>query len=182
MLKPGVAKRYARAFYEAGQSKGTTERFAADLKLIAQALVDYPVLQSFLVNPLISRADKQSRLRAVFGGFVDTQTTNLLNLLVESGREMYLSQIAQEFTSLLAKDQGLVDAYVESAVDMTDEQIQALSAALVTEGIKTVRCHVQVNPSIIGGLRVRIGDRVVDASIAGRLESIREVFEKRNIS
>lgn len=182
MLRAGIAKRYARAFYEVAQEKQATSKFADDLALIVRQLQDDAALQAFLVNPIVSAAEKERVVTTAFSNYVDESTLNFLRVLIHAGREAYMVPIATEFAKYLAEDQGVVDAHVESAIALTEAQVEAVSLACKAPGVVTVRCHVQVNPSLIGGLRIRIGDRVVDASVAGRLAAARRALSGRKTS
>ncbi len=181
MLRPGVAKRYARAFYEVAKAEKTADVFASDLKLITASLSSHVALQQFLTSPLIPGMLKQERMSKIFGQFVHVKTMNLMQVLIASGREAYISQIEAEFTRYLADDLGIAEADVESVIPLTDEQVEKLSRALSKEAGKSVHCEVRINPSLIGGLKIRLGDRVIDHSVLGRLEEFRKRLNDRTL-
>jgi len=182
MIRPGVAKRYARALYDIGRENGESERYAVDLNVIAHALKAHAELADYVVNPLVTGDEKRAHLRELFSEVIAEPSQNLLDVLVAAGREAYIAQIAEAYQRIYALDQGILDAVIESAVALSDDEVQAISQSLTTGTVKAVRCQVVVNPKLIGGLRLKLGDRVIDLSVVGRLEQFHKAVTERRIS
>jgi F-type H+-transporting ATPase subunit delta len=168
-----IAKVYARALYQAAVEAGRTDHVRRDLGEFVQAAQASPELRELLVTEEISDPKKKEILLELTQGG-DEMVRNLLRLLVDKNRESELAGIHRAFVSLLEEAQGLVHVEVTTAVAMTPEVQEALRAKLASTLGKTIELKLSVDKELLGGLRLRIGDRVADASVRHRLERLRE--------
>ena len=168
-MATAAAKRYAKAVFELAQADGDYRKWDARLAEVMK-LFSNPAVASVLNNPTISTEGRESLVSAA--GF-DQETTNLARLLVESGRVEDVSSIADEYQALVDDAEGRVRATVTTAVELGAHDRERVAAELSKRLEKEVRLTVAVDPSVIGGLRLQYGDRVVDATVASRLEQLR---------
>lgn len=168
-MATAAAKRYAKAIFELAQTDGDLERWDARLAELLNLFSDARVA-SVLANPTIPAEDRESLVAAAH---FDHETTNLARLLVEAGRIQDVAAIADEFQALVDEAQGRVRATVTTAIDLTAHDRDRVASELSKRLDKQVRLTVVVDPSVIGGLRLQYGDRVVDATVANRLEQLR---------
>ncbi|UOF91582.1 F0F1 ATP synthase subunit delta [Fodinisporobacter ferrooxydans] len=176
MLKGAVAKRYAKALYEVAREKQATERVATDMALVAKTVQESADLQKTLLNPTIPMTVKQQIIADVFQTSVHEVVINFLNVLVQRHREAYISVLAEEFNRLADAEKGRVQVHIESAIALSDSELSNVKEHLTGLQGKQVELITSVNPDLIGGVRLTIGDRVIDASVKTQLEKFRNTF------
>ena len=174
MLNGAVGARYAEALYEIAEREKAVDAIEEELKAVETVIKDNRDLQKILYHPRITPEDKQDLLNQLFSGKVSTVTMEFLKLLVERQREQYLSDIVSHYAILANKARNITEAKISSAVELTAEEREQMAQLLnKITGIK-VETSYSVDPSLVGGVVVRIGDRVIDGSIRTRLATLRE--------
>ena len=176
----GVAERYAGALFEVAQEQGAVDAVAWDLGRFQGLLDESPDLTRLVKSPVFSSEEQSRAVKAVLersgiGGL----TANLLQVLAANRRLFAFSDILRGFRVLHAAYRGEVTADVVSAAPLSDEEAGALKAALsgVAAG-KNVTLAATVDPSLIGGLVVKIGSRMIDTSIKAKLSSLKVALKE----
>lgn len=185
MPRPSTAaRRYAEAAFEIGRRDGTEDAWLAALEGAARVLESAAVLQ-VVENQAIPLQQRLHAVRAVLGAVADRaggaavrpvgdQLTNLVGLLVRRRRISLLPALATEYGRLLDQHRGVAGALVTSAAPLTAEETQAIAARVAMLTGTAVSLRTVIDPALIGGVTVRIGDRLIDASMRGRLERLRD--------
>ncbi|HVL53766.1 MAG TPA: F0F1 ATP synthase subunit delta [Vitreimonas sp.] len=168
-----AARRYAEAAFELATRDGSHEAWARDLEIIAGISADDRVA-STLRNASIPHPQRQQLVRGLFESRVSPKALNLVRLLVERRRAELLPAIAGEFRRLLNRSQGITDAVVTSAAPLTTAETEALKGRIQSMAGSRIDLQTQVDESLIGGLTVKVGGRLLDASVRGRLERLRD--------
>ena len=169
-----VAQRmYARALFEAAQDAGRLERVAADLSALATALDEVPELASFLQNPQVEPAGKADVLAEVTEG-ADELVRNFARLVAEKGRGGELAEMSAEFDALVASSENRLDVELTTAHELSEEDARSIVATIEKASGKRVEATRTVDPSLIGGIVLRIGSHRADGSVRGRLERLRQ--------
>ncbi|CAN5607207.1 F0F1 ATP synthase subunit delta [soil metagenome] len=166
------ARRYAEAAFEFGLRDGTVERWRTELESAASVVGDERAL-SALANPSIPFEQRSVAVAALLKGIASDQAQNLVLLLLRRGRIEELSRVAAEFRRLDDRRQGIIHATATSASELTPDEVRALTQRLEQSTGGRIALDVQVDPSLLGGLVVRVGDRLIDGSVRGRLERLR---------
>ncbi len=175
MSESKIARVYATALYQAAEEEGRLDQVRRDLEEFVKAMESSPDLRQFLVAEEVSDVRKtQVLLELTEGG--DQLVRNLLRLLVDKTRESELAGVYRAFVGLVEQAQGLVHVEVVSAVPLSASMQEALRAKIESSLHKTVELTLTVDKEILGGLRLRIGDRVADASVRHRLERLRALL------
>jgi F-type H+-transporting ATPase subunit delta len=148
------------------------------LALIAQlqalaAVAGHPDMQQLADNPKISAKQVFDVVTGVAKTALDDKVSNLLRTVVENGRLAVLPEIAAQFNALVKSRSGTSDATIESAFPIDGAQLQQLVTTLEKRFGRKLNASVVVNPELIGGIRVMVGDEVLDTSVRGRLEKMR---------
>ncbi|MDW7674495.1 MAG: ATP synthase F1 subunit delta [Bacillota bacterium] len=182
MINMQVARRYADALFTLAQEKQLIDRVEADLKLIAQVVKEDQKLQEVLANQLIPVEEKKHLAEAAFSQHILLETMNFLRLTIDKRRENYWVEMAQEFAVLANNARNLSTAYVTSAVEMKREDVQALEKKLSKLTGKNIKAIVAVDPTILGGLVVKIGDEVMDGSVQKRLDILKSNLKGINFT
>jgi F-type H+-transporting ATPase subunit delta len=167
-----AAKRYARAVFEVAQEQGQLEQWAERLVVIRDVL-SRPEVHSVLANPTIGAQRRGEAGAAVLGDRAGPEGVNLVKLLVVSERLDEIDAIIDEYTRLADEASGRVRATAVTAIPLPRADADKLGQDLSRRLGRTVRLEVRVDTSIIGGLVLQIGDRVVDGSVATRLQQLR---------
>jgi F-type H+-transporting ATPase subunit delta len=164
---------YAKALYEAASEAGRTEQIRRDPGEFVRAAASSAELRHLLVTDEISNPKKKEILLELTEGGED-MVRNLLRLLVDKSRESEVSAIYRAFVGLVEEAQGLVHVEVVSAVQLPAEIQETLRAKIAASLGKTIELKLSVDKELLGGLKLRIGDKVADASVRHRLERLRE--------
>eukprot|EP00537_Pseudo-nitzschia_pungens_P001995 CAMPEP_0172356288 /NCGR_PEP_ID=MMETSP1060-20121228/662_1 /TAXON_ID=37318 /ORGANISM="Pseudo-nitzschia pungens, Strain cf. cingulata" /LENGTH=219 /DNA_ID=CAMNT_0013076313 /DNA_START=73 /DNA_END=732 /DNA_ORIENTATION=- len=171
----GTAARYANATYIAASKVGSLPKVESELNGLAQAASESPAFAAFLDNPLISRDAKSAQIEALLKEKnVSDITTNLCATLAGNARLSELPKVADTFSTLMKAKRGEVEATIISADPLTKKETADVAAAIkaTSQGASEVVISSKVDPSIIGGIQVQIGDQFLDLSIKSRIEEI----------
>jgi F-type H+-transporting ATPase subunit delta len=171
-----VARRYARALMAAAEHQKNIDGVAKDLEIVGKVLDESKELRLLVASPVVSPARKRSVLAAVFVSRIGSQTLTFMNLLTTKSREEILRDVVDEFRVLHDDQLGIVNVHVRTAVELSYAQEKELRSLLEHMLNRKPRLHMVIDKEIKGGLVVRIGDRVLDASVARQLDRMREQF------
>jgi F-type H+-transporting ATPase subunit delta len=171
-----VAKRYAQALFNAAQDAKVLDKMETDLPLVTATLDANPELKMVLNHPVISAADKKIVIGKLFTGKVSDMLVNFMMLIVEKNREGLLDGIREIFGELLMEYRGQVRAEVFTAFELPESMKATLTQKLSAFTGKTVELSEVVDPALIGGVRVRMGDRVLDGSVHSGLARMKETL------
>ncbi|HET6381305.1 MAG TPA: ATP synthase F1 subunit delta [candidate division Zixibacteria bacterium] len=167
-----AARRYAEAAFEIGREDGTLDRWERDLATLAVAM-DNAELRRAVEHPALPYAAKERLLRRVVGDAVGAETLNLLLLMIRRGRPGAFDRMVEHFGELLRRHRGVRRAEVRTALPLDEQQRGALAERLTRLAEARVEMNEVVDGSLIGGIAVRIGDVLYDASVRNRLERMR---------
>ncbi len=163
-----IARPYARALFELAQSAQKEERVAEDLGRVVNVWDGDRAFRSFIRRPEISPAVKKETVHRLFDN-LDPYAAHLIDVVVDKKREDLLSTIYEEYRNLWDESRGILHADVISAGPLSGEQQEAVAEALGRATGQTVTITVKQDPSLLGGLVIRMGDRVLDGSLIRRL-------------
>ena len=171
-----LARPYAKAAYEYASTAGQADEWAAMLALTATA-VDEPAVIQQLGNPELTRDGKVELLAQLCEGSTSDEFVNFLHVLGENDRLALLPAVYVNYAQLKAEADRALNVEVQSAFELSKEQLQTLAAALSKRLDRTVTPKATVNPELIGGLYIRAGDLVIDGSVRGKLEKLAEALK-----
>jgi F-type H+-transporting ATPase subunit delta len=169
-----VARRYSSALFDIAVRDDTVDVISSDLTLVESFVRDVPYLRAVLMQPLVSEDQKVKVLSEAFGDRTTATTLNFLYLLVRKRRENLIDEVIADYRRLADEQAGRVTAHVKSAVPLTGDQLIAITKSLQLKTGKNVQLTTEVTAEILGGLLVRIGDHVIDGTLRGRLERVRQ--------
>lgn len=173
ILTSEVLEPYAQALMSLGQSGNLVDRFSDDVNSILSTLNESSDLQQFIVSPLAKSDTKKSVLQQVFGESVHPLTKNFLMLLVDRRRIMFLDGICKQYQVLFRKLKQTVLAEVISTVELNDGQKDAVRDRVrAMTGANQVELQTRLDPELIGGVIIKVGSQVIDASMRGQLRRI----------
>ena len=175
MASPGstAARRYAEAAFQLASRDGALDAYGDGFDLAARMLGGDDVLP-ILRNPARPLHERVELVDTLLAKRVPAPVLKLVGLLVQRGKVDRLPTVAAEYRRLLNKERGIVDAVATTAVALDASETQALADKVAQMTGRTVDLRVVIDESLIGGLTVRVGDTLYDASVRGRLERLRE--------
>jgi F-type H+-transporting ATPase subunit delta len=175
MAKPGAtaARRYAEALFELATRDNALDAYGEGLELAAGVLGDEQALP-FLRNPARPLRERTDLVDRMLAERVPVPVLKLVGLLVQRGRIDRIAAVAAEYRRNLNRERGVVDALATTAMPLTSDETEALRRRITAMTGRTVELRVEVDDSLIGGLTVRVGDTLYDASVRSRLERLRE--------
>ena len=171
MIRDPAAKRYAQAAFELARDRGELEVWERDLTALGQTMAAQGAM-AFVASRQVPAAAKEDLLRRVLGEPAPL-VWNLIRLLGGKGRLALLPQIVEHFQALLDEHRGIAHAEVVTAVEMNDDEQQALARRLSELTGKQVLIETHEDPALLGGLVARIGDRLIDGSTRTKLIALK---------
>jgi F-type H+-transporting ATPase subunit delta len=165
-------RRYAEAAFEVGLRDGTVETWRRELDQAAGTL-DTGALEETLANPAMPLDQRVDAAGQIFGG-LSRPVLNLVLLLLKRGRIEQLPRVAAEFRRLDDKRNGLTHATATSAAPLGPDEVRGITARLEQLTGGRIALETSVDPDLLGGVVVRVGDRLIDGSVRGRLERLRQ--------
>jgi F-type H+-transporting ATPase subunit delta len=164
---------YAQALLSLGQSNNILDVLTSDVEMIAETLKGSSDLSDFLANPFILDDVKKTAIAQIFEGKVNAFTLSFLKLLVDRRRAICLPGICAEFKSLMRKLNQVVLAEVTSTVELSDVQKQNVRDRVMSmTNAKSVELETAIDSDLLGGVIIKVGSQVIDASLRGQLRRI----------
>ena len=177
-MTAGVAGRYASALFELANEQNRLDEVDGDLGKFQSMLDASGDLKRLVSSPAFAAEDQQRALKAVMDwASIGATTGNFLGVVARNRRLFAAEDMIKTFRGLLARHRGEVAAEVKSAIALTDEQLAALKAKLKSTFGKDVRLDAKVDPSLLGGLVVKIGSRMFDSSLRTKLSNLKVVLK-----
>jgi len=170
MLSSLISQRYAKALFAAAETAGELERVAAEALALTAALD--PATLSVLSRPTLAPAEKLGYFTKALGSDASKTLSAFLRTVLENKRERFLPPMLSAFQGLVRDSKGLVTGSLTSAVALKPEVLSAVSASLAKRFGRQVELTPLVDPTLLGGLRLKVGDTVYDGTLATRLGSL----------
>lgn len=176
-ISQAAARVYARALFEIGVGAGDVGQVADELHAVQAAINGLgPELSGFFLMPQLRREDKRKVVKLALGDKVGRTVIGLLDVLIDKRREALLNTIVAEFDDLLDVHEGRLQAQVTSARRLDADLAEALRSAIEQRTKRRVVLHQRVDPSLLGGVRVSVGDLVLDGTLRRGLADMRRAL------
>jgi F-type H+-transporting ATPase subunit delta len=178
LREPTIARNYAAALFESGEQLGKTELFADLIDGLAGAIEADTVIQVALETPRVPKAVKQEILRRALADYAPDEFVRFLGAVVKRGRQNILRSIATEYASLVDAKFNRVHAGITLARQPDELLQQAIRDKLSQVLARDVIPHYRINPAILGGIQVRVGDVSMDGSVRRKMKALRRSMLK----
>jgi len=166
-----IARPYATAVFRLAKEKKALAKWSEELAFIG-AVSDNAQVKALIDDPKLPSRELERALLAIFDGKLSDTAINLVKLLVENDRLVIVADIVAAFEELKALDEGTLEAELTVASKPTDAQVKAIVKQLEAKFGKKIDAQVNLDPELIGGIKIVVGDTVIDASVRGQLESL----------
>ena len=176
-----VATRYAKALIDSAEQQSKLETVEEDMQGVATLFKQNPSLQYTLANPIIGPDKKQQIIKALLSGEVDNLVIDFFLLLIRKGRGNVIVDTTNEFLNSYRNQQGIVQATVRSAESLSEEEMNKLRSKLQSETGLIVELTNIVDPSLIAGFVIQVGDIRLNNSIAGKLNRLERHFQQQGV-
>ena len=174
-----ISKTYGEAIFELAVSENKVDTFLEEIRMILSVLKENPKFSDIMNHPKIIKEEKLQVIDEVFGGRISDELTGFIRLIVTKGRYSNIFEIMQYFLDQVKELKGIGVAYVTSAVALRESQQKEIEEKLIeTTSFREMEMQYEVDEKLIGGLIIRIGDRVVDSSIMTKLYKLERQLMK----
>ncbi|WP_027338772.1 ATP synthase F1 subunit delta [Halonatronum saccharophilum] len=182
MIFNQVGERYAQALFDLAKQEGKLEGYLGQLEFINDLIKSNEEFNNLLRNPKLTNGNKKELLLNVFEGKLSNNLINLINLLIDKGREDLLSSIYFGYKRLLDVELGRLEVEVTSAVELSSEDKDKLKDKLEELTSKDVVLSLKVKEELLGGLMLKVGNKVIDGSILNSLERLENKLKSLEVS
>lgn len=182
MLNKSVARRYAEAFFSIAREKESIDKYQQELEMVIKTIKDTENLEEYFGHLLIPVQDKRDIASKIFSGHISSETLNFLMLVLDKRRQNYLAVILDEYKDMADEVKNITKAQLVSAQEVSEAEVQILAEKLSASTGKQVQLEQMVDPSLLGGIKLRIGDQIMDGTIAKKLEMLKLQLMQAKIS
>lgn len=169
-----VGDRYAESLFDLAKEENKVTQYLDDIKLVGEVLDSDPQIVQFFNHVLIEKDKKIQLLDQSFKGNVDQYVLNFLKLLVQSRRIRYIDDIVKSYINLSNQYLGIEEGMIYTPYELTDQQIQDIEKAISQKENKKVTLKVSIDPSLLGGIKVQIANRIYDGTIKNKVEMLKK--------
>ena len=181
MADQRVAARYAKSLLDLGKEMGTLDAVKTDMDLLSKTMAESRELRLLLRNPIVKHDKKLAILKAIFEGKVSDMTLRFFTILTEKNRESAIEGIGSEFLAQYNALQGIQSAEVTSATPLTAiARLEIRKLVTQQTGLTEVELHEKVDPELIGGFVLRVGDKQIDDSVRTSLRRMRTSLQENS--
>lgn len=173
-------KHYSKALLDLGRQYDILDEILADIEDVAEKLNANLDLKKYLLDPQIKMSKKKQALKAVFQDFISEKTYNFLFILIKDKTIAYLDQIIGDVHKKRKDEEDVLEAIVESVVPVESKEEDIIKKTLAEKTNKRILIKNLIEPKLIGGLKITIGDMVIDSSVQGKLDRLRNIIRKLN--
>lgn len=173
-----VASRYAKSLLELAVERNVLEQVHEDMLLFSKTVEENRAFQLLLSNPIVKHDKKLAILNGIFKGRVDALTLAFFEIVTRKNRESVLSQVATEFQRQYNNIKGIQEAQIVTATPLTPELRAEFSKMVAGQTGKKVQLKENVNPDLIGGFVLRVGDRQIDSSVRNSIRKLKNNFKE----
>jgi F-type H+-transporting ATPase subunit delta len=177
MSERAISRRYATALYEEASSTGVVDRVDSDVDLLLSTIEDSHDLQLLLASPIVNAEKKEAILSRLFKPHVSELVHSFLALITRKHRESIIAGMLSSYRQLRLEQQGIVEAHARVAKSLTDADRDRLESSIAKMIDSSVDLDVEEDPDLLGGVVVRIGDRVYDGSLRRQLNVLRRQLQ-----
>ena len=171
-----VARPYAEAAFRLADEAGELARWSEALAALAQ-VADDPRVRAAATDPRRSDAQRAGLFISILGGRLSGEMENFVRVLAQYDRLALLPQIREQFEMLKNEREGVVEAEVQSAFELSDAQLKDIVQRLEKKTGRKVRAHVSLDPELIGGVKIVLGDKVIDGSARAQLAALESALK-----
>jgi F-type H+-transporting ATPase subunit delta len=174
MLNKSVARRYAEAFFSIARDNNKIDDYQLELENVVQTIAQVDSLKEYMAHLLIPTSAKKDVLKQLFAEQLSPPTLNFIMMIVDKKRETYLEVIVEEYKDMADEYRNIAKVDLIAAQEVPEEDVKFLAEKLSASTGKTVQLNMKVDPALIGGVKLRMGDQIIDGTVAKKLDMLKE--------
>lgn len=175
-----VEKRYGKALFDIAKEENTVDAFDEEVISIIKLITDEKEFIELLNHPSLSRNKRIELIKEAFEGRVSNEIIGFMVLAINKGRQENIPGILAYAHSLVEEHRGFLNAYIESAMELSEKDIEVIKKKLEVQTDKKILIKTSVNEELLGGISIRIGDRIVDNTVLSALKRMsKEIIETK---
>ncbi|MEN6460193.1 MAG: F0F1 ATP synthase subunit delta [Syntrophomonas sp.] len=182
MLNKSVARRYAEAFFSIARDNNKISEYQEELEKVVQIINQVDDLKEYFAHLLIPAAAKKEVATKVFADQVSPITMNFVLMIIDKKRETYIEVIVEEYKDMADESRNIAKVDLIAAKEVSDDEVKSLAEKLSASTGKTVQLKLTVDPSLLGGIKLRMGDKIIDGTVAKKLDMLRQTLKQAKIS
>lgn len=182
MIKNLAVKRYGKALYELAVEEDSLDLFNQELTDIAELMDQHPDLEKVINHPRIPEKKKNELVKKILGDGISPMVVHFITLLIDKDRQYFLKDIIMYFQHLVKEAKGIMEVEVTTAYELDSDEEEALKDKMKKLTGKEIELEIEVDPGQIGGMRLRIGDKVIDGTIKRHLERLKDDLSQIQVS
>ena len=175
-VNKGIIKKYTQALYKVAVKEGEINQISTRLHSIKGILKSVPALNQLLITRRVQVQDKMIILKNILGDIISDIEMDLMVLLMENGHMMLLGEVIKHFDYLLDKNSEVIKVQITSSARLSDDEVQQISSKIENKIQKKVDVKTKTDTSIIGGIKLRVGNTLIDGSVFSRLQKMRDAL------
>ena len=175
-INKGIIKKYTQALFNVAVKKNDINQISDRLHNIRSILKSVPELNQLLITRRVQVQDKINMLKNILGDNISNIEMDLLVLLMENGHMMLFGEVVKRFDYLLDKESKLVKVHITSSSILSDDEVERISSKIENNIQKEVEVEMETDESIIGGIKLRVGNTLIDGSIYSHLQKMRDTL------
>ncbi|MGD8778242.1 MAG: ATP synthase F1 subunit delta [Ignavibacteria bacterium] len=181
MLEYNVSSRYAVALMQLAEEKDSFEQISNDIEFVYNTFSKSKELRNIISSPVIDQAKKTVILEEIFSQHIKTDSLNFIKFVIDKNRDDLLFSILRRFVDLRDAKLGIANAEIYCAVDISEDMKNDLAEKLKEYTGKKIKADYKVKESLIGGFKIKIGDKVWDASVSNQLSSLKKTLLSKTV-
>ena len=175
-INKGIIKKYTQALFKVAVKENDINQISDRLHNIRSILKSVPELNQLLITRRVQVQDKINMLKNILGDNISNIEMDLMVLLMENGHMMLFGEVVKRFDYLLDKESKVVKVQITSSSILSDDEVQRISSKIESRFQKKVDVAMETDSSIIGGMKLRIGNKLLDGSVSNRLQKMRDAL------
>ena len=168
-----ITSRYAKSLYQTAEEDKVTEIVRKDILMLTDTIMESPEFNSFLESPVMKESQKTKIIEEIFSGKIHELTLSFLKLLLKNKRELHLHSMCLSFMQYYKKDKGITEASITTAFPIHEDFDAEVKNFIKKKFKLDLELIKQIDPSLIGGFRLKFDDRQIDASVSSKLKKIK---------
>ena len=172
----GIIQKYAQALYKVAVKENDINQISTRLHSIQSILKSVPALSQLLSTRRVQVQDKMSIMKNILGNKISSIEMDLMVLLLQEGHIMLFGEVIKRFDYLKEKDSGIIKVQITSSVKLLDDEVHQISTIIENKFQKKVDVNAETDASIIGGIKLRVGNTLIDGSVYNHLQKMRDIL------
>ncbi len=175
-INKGIIKKYTQAFYKVAVKEDDINKISVRLHSIRSILKSVPKLNQLLVTRRVQVQDKKIMIKNILGEKISDIEMDLLVLLIENGHMIFFGAVIKRFDYLLDKNSEVIKVQITSASRLSDDEVQQISSKIENQIQKKLNVKMDTDTSLVGGIKLRVGNTLIDGSVSNRLQKMRDTL------